>query len=112
MGLTALDSLAAPRASGHLPLLRRLTLVGFAVSVPGAVPLVLASVQVLPVSVGGGYLLGVLQVGTGLAGAVGFAALVGWVVGVRDQQRAREGSRWVPTGVWRVAAGTVQGSGR
>jgi len=88
----------------HLRLLRGLTLGGFALSAAGAVPLVLASVQVLGVSVLEGYLLGVLHAGTGLAGGVAFAATVGWVVAMREQRAARRGQRWLLTGVWWVAA--------
>lgn len=88
----------------HLHLLRRLALGGLAVSVVGAAPLVLASVQVLPVDVGSGYLLGVVHAGTGLVGAVAFAALVGWAVGARELRAAAAGARWAPTGAWRVAA--------
>ena len=91
----------------HLPLLRRLALGGLALSVPGAVPLVLASVQALPVGVAGGYALGVLHAGTGLAGGIAFAALVAWLVGRREQRAGRgagrAGGHWAPTGAWRVA---------
>ncbi|NAZ83671.1 DUF418 domain-containing protein, partial [Kineococcus sp. R8] len=98
------------RPAEHLPLLRRLTIGGFALSLPGAVPLVLASVQAVPTTVGGGYAAGTLHAATGLAGGVGFAALVAWVVGVREQRAARGGGRWVPSGAWGVATAVGQRS--
>ncbi len=98
------------RPAEHLPLLRRLALGGFALSLPGAVPLVLASVQALPVGVAGGYVLGILHAGTGLAGGIAFAALVAWLVGVREQGAARGGGRWVASGAWRVARAVGQRS--
>lgn len=98
------------RPAEHLPLLRRLALGGLVLSLPGAVPLVLASVQALPVSGTGGYALGILHAGTGLAGGIAFAALVAWRVGVREERSTREGVRWVPTGAWRVARAVGQRS--
>ncbi|NAZ77837.1 DUF418 domain-containing protein [Kineococcus sp. T13] len=98
------------RPAEHLRLLRRLALGGFALSLPGAVPLVLASVQVLPVEVAGGYALGIVHAGTGLAGGVAFAALVAWRVGVREQRAARADGRWVPAGAWRVSRAVGQRS--
>jgi len=88
----------------HLALLRRLALGGFALSLPGAVPMVLASVQVLEVGPVVGYLLGVLHALTGLAGAVAFVALVGWLVGARQQRATSQGRPWTPRGAWWVAA--------
>jgi len=92
------------RPSEHLALLRRLALGGFALSLPGAVPLVLASVQVLEVGSVVGYLLGVLHAATGLAGAVAFVALVGWLVGARQGRALSQGCTWTPRGLWWVAA--------
>jgi len=88
----------------HLELLRRLALGGFALSLPGAVPMVLTSVQVLSVGPVVGYLLGVLHAATGLAGAVAFVALVGWLVGARQERARSAGRPWTPRGAWWVAA--------
>ena len=82
------------RPAEHLPLLRRLALVGFPVSVLGALPLVLATVgswQPAPVVL---YLLGVLHGATGVVGALALLGLVGWWVGA---QEARTASVLVPT---------------
>jgi len=79
------------RPAEHLPLLRRLTIGGFALSVPGAVPMVLATVQVWQPSTPAGLLVGALHGLTGLAGAVAFVALIGWLVAVRDQRAAAAG---------------------
>ncbi|MFT2710647.1 DUF418 domain-containing protein [Clavibacter sp. Sh2126] len=70
----------------HLPLLRRLALVGMPVSVLGALPLVLGTVGALdadPVTL---YLLGVLHGATGVAGALGLLGVVGWAVAVRARR--------------------------
>lgn len=67
----------------HLPLLRRLVAVGFAVSVLGGLPYALCVARVLepgPVVLG---LLGGLHGVTGVAGGVAFAALVALVIGTR-----------------------------
>jgi uncharacterized protein len=69
----------------HLPLLRRLTLWGFPLSLLGAVPLVLAATGVVDVALGWDVALGVLHGTTGLAGAVAFTAAVGWWCGTRPQ---------------------------
>lgn len=64
--------------AAHLPLLRRLALIGFPISIVGALPLVLATVgvgQPGPVVL---YLLGMLHGTTGIAGALAFFGLVGW----------------------------------
>jgi uncharacterized protein len=74
----------------QLPLLRRLATVGLAVSVVGAVPLVLMSTQVVDLGVGAAVVAGALHGGTGLAGAVGFIGLVGWFVAARGSD-ARTG---------------------
>lgn len=69
--------------AAHVPLLRRLALVGLAVSMLGAVPLVLLATQTVQV---GGVLTGVAAVlhgVTGLVGSVAFIAWVGWFVGSR-----------------------------
>lgn len=73
--------------SAHLPLLRRLALGGLAVSVVGAVPLVLMSTQVVDLGVVAAVLAAVVHGGTGLAGAVGFIGLVGWFVATRGEAR-------------------------
>ncbi|WP_299039064.1 DUF418 domain-containing protein [uncultured Pseudokineococcus sp.] len=92
----------------HRALLRRLAVGGFALSAPGAVPLVLASVQVREVGPAVGYLLGVLHAGTGLAGAgagaVALVALVGWLVGARQERATSQGRPWAPRRAWWVAA--------
>lgn len=70
----------------HLPLLRRLALVGMPVSVLGALPLVLATVGAFdadPVTL---YLLGVLHGATGVAGALGLLGVVGWAVAGRARR--------------------------
>jgi len=67
----------------HLPLLRRLVVVGFAVSIAGGLPYALVVARVLqpgPVLTG---VLGGLHGVTGVAGGVAFAALVGLVVATR-----------------------------
>lgn len=82
------------RPAEHLPLLRRLAIVGFPVSVLGALPLVLATIgawQPGPVAL---YLLGVLHGATGVVGALALLGLVGWWVGT---QEARTASVLVPT---------------
>lgn len=75
----------------HLPLLRRMAVGGLAVSVVGAVPLVLMATQVVQVGIVWQLLAGALHGGTGLLGAVGFIGLVGWFVGARQQRAARGG---------------------
>jgi uncharacterized protein len=62
----------------HVVLLRRLTLVGFPISILGALPLVLAAIDAWapgPITL---YALGVLHGTTGVAGALAFFGLVGW----------------------------------
>jgi uncharacterized protein len=73
--------------AAHLALLRRLALGGLAVSVLGAVPLVLMSTQLVDLGAVAAVLAAVVHGGTGLAGAVGFIGLVGWFVAVRGQAR-------------------------
>lgn len=73
------------RPAEHLPLLRRLTVAGLAVSIVGSVPLVLASIGVWDVPVWASMLAAVLHTLTGLAGAIAFAAGVGWYVGARER---------------------------
>ena len=72
------------RPAAHLPLLRRVALGGLAASVLGSVPLVLASVQVLQVGLWTGLLAAAVHALSGLAGAVGFVALVAWFLGARS----------------------------
>ncbi|WP_222710415.1 DUF418 domain-containing protein [Quadrisphaera setariae] len=67
----------------HLPLLRRVAVVGFAVSVAGALPLVAASLQVVSWPGWADALAGALHGLTGLAGAMAFLAGVAWIVAVR-----------------------------
>ncbi|QIS41690.1 DUF418 domain-containing protein [Clavibacter capsici] len=72
--------------AAHLPLLRRLALVGMPVSVLGALPLVLAAVGALDADPVALYLLGVLHGATGVAGALGLLGIVGWAVGARARR--------------------------
>ncbi|WP_052129330.1 DUF418 domain-containing protein [Clavibacter michiganensis] len=72
--------------AAHLPLLRRLALVGMPVSVLGALPLVLAAVGALDADPVALYLLGVLHGATGVAGALGLLGIVGWVVAARARR--------------------------
>jgi uncharacterized protein len=72
--------------AAHLPLLRRLALVGMPVSVLGALPLVLAAVGALDAGPVALYLLGVLHGATGVAGALGLMGIVGWAVAVRARR--------------------------
>lgn len=92
------------RPAEHLPLLRRLVVVGLPVSLVGAVPLVLTSTGV--VALGGlpDYVVGALHGVTGVAGAVAFAALVALLVGRRQQAAARAGTTWRPGGAWGAAS--------
>lgn len=80
------------RPAEHLPLLRRLAVTGSCVSVPGALPMVAASVQAWQPSTPAGLLVGALHALTGLAGAVAFVALVAWGVAAREQRAAAHGS--------------------
>lgn len=91
------------RPAEHLPLLRRLVLVGLPVSLLGAVPLVLTSTQVLRLDERADEVVGALHGVTGVAGAVAFAALVALLVGRRQQAAARAGTTWEPRGAWWVA---------
>lgn len=72
----------------HLPMLRRVAVGGLAVSILGAVPLVLSSTRLVEAPLAYDLLAAALHGGTGLAGAVAFAAGVGWFAGIR---RARHG---------------------
>ncbi|OUE26995.1 DUF418 domain-containing protein [Clavibacter michiganensis] len=72
--------------AAHLPLLRRLALVGMPVSVLGALPLVLAAVGALDADPVALYLLGVLHGATGVGGALGLLGLVGWAVAARARR--------------------------
>ena len=94
------------RPEDHLRMLRALTAGGFAVSVLGAVPLVLASLQVWRTGWGTGLLAGALHGLTGLAGAVAFVAAVAWFVAAR--QRAGAAPR--PGGVLGALAAVGQRS--
>lgn len=67
----------------HLPLLRRVAVGGFAVSVVGALPLVAASLQLVAWSGWADALAGALHGLTGLVGAMAFLAGVAWVTAVR-----------------------------
>ncbi|MFC5381293.1 DUF418 domain-containing protein [Aquipuribacter nitratireducens] len=62
----------------HLPLLRRLVLVGFPVSVVGGVPAVLAATGAVELATGWDVVVAALHGLTGLAGAVAFTAAVAW----------------------------------
>ncbi len=72
--------------AAHLPLLRRLVLVGLPVSVLGAVPLVLLSTQVVQAPPAVDLLAGALHGGTGLLGAAAFLGGVGWLVAARARR--------------------------
>jgi len=76
------------RAAEHLPLFRRLVLVGLPVSVLGALPLVLAAVQAWQPPGWALYLLGVLHGTTGVVGALATFGLVGWFVAHRERAGA------------------------
>ena len=76
------------RPAEHLPLLRRLALVGFPVSVLGALPLVLATVGAWQAGPAVLYLLGVLHGATGVVGALALLGLVGWWVGAKEARTA------------------------
>lgn len=69
----------------NLGLFRRLTLVGLPAGVLGAVPLVLAAVQVWQPPWWALYLLGILHGVSGVAGALGFFGAVGWFVANRTR---------------------------
>lgn len=69
----------------NVGLFRRLTLVGVPVGVLGAVPLVLAAVQVGQPPWWALYLLGVLHGVSGVAGALGAFGAVGWFVANRTR---------------------------
>ncbi|WP_336923406.1 DUF418 domain-containing protein [Aquipuribacter sp. SD81] len=71
------------RPQEHLPLLRRLVLVGFPVSVLGAVPLVLAATGAVDLATGWDLLLATVHGLSGLVGAVAFVAAVAWWAGRR-----------------------------
>ena len=76
----------------HVVLLRRLALIGFPISILGALPLVLASIGVGepgPVAL---YALGVLHGTTGVAGALALVGLVGWWAAGRAE-RVSAGAR-------------------
>jgi uncharacterized protein len=88
----------------NLGLFRRLTLVGLPVGVLGAVPLVLAAVQVWQPPWWALYLLGVLHGVSGVAGALGFFGAVGWFVANRTRASS-SATGGVATG--RVATGPV-----
>lgn len=88
----------------HVVLLRRLTLVGFPISILGALPLVLAAIGVWQPGEGLLYLLGMLHGTTGIAGALAFFGLVGWWA-ARRAERASSGS-----GAAGRAAGPAAGS--
>lgn len=66
------------RPEQHLPLLRRTALVGIAVSVLGALPLVAASLQLVSWPTWADALAAALHALTGLAGAAAFLAGVAW----------------------------------
>lgn len=70
--------------AAHLRLLRWTALVGLPVSVLGALPMVLATVQVWTPSTPAGLLTGALHAGTGLVGSLAFIAIVGLVVAARE----------------------------
>ncbi|PPF52982.1 DUF418 domain-containing protein [Clavibacter michiganensis] len=72
--------------AAHLPLLRRLALIGLPVSVLGALPLVLATVGALDAGPVALYLVAVLHGATGVGGALGLLGLVGWAVAARARR--------------------------
>lgn len=71
------------RPADHLPLLRRLTVVGLAVSVLGALPHAAAVARLREVGALDAFAGAALHEVTGMAGGIAFAALVGWVVAAR-----------------------------
>lgn len=73
----------------HLPLLRRVTVGGFTVSILGSLPLVLASVGAWDPHRAAGAGVGMLHTLTGLAGAVAFACGVAWFVAAREASAVR-----------------------
>lgn len=64
--------------AAHLPLLRRMAVGGLALSVLGALPLVLMATQVVQAPQAVAVAAAALHGATGLAGALGFLGLVGW----------------------------------
>ena len=83
------------RPLDHEALFRRLTLVGLPVGVLGAVPLVLAAVQVWQPPWWALFLLGVLHGVSGVAGALGFFGAVGWFVANRSRASSSPTGRTV-----------------
>lgn len=93
----------------HVVLLRRLTLVGFPISIVGALPLVLAAIGAWQPGEGLLYLLGMLHGTTGIAGALAFFGLVGWWA-ARRAERASSGAGAAGRAA-EPAAGSVVGPG-
>ena len=106
LGLWAARRQVLERPGEHLRLLRVLAVGGSAVSALGALPLVLASLQVWQVGWVTGLAAGALHAVTGLAGAVAFAALVAWSVA----RRQRAGAPARPGGVLGALAAVGQRS--
>ncbi len=83
LGLLAARRGVLERPEQHLPLLRRVTLVGITVSVLGALPLVAASLQLVTWPTWADAASAALHGLTGLAGAAAFLAGVAWFAAVR-----------------------------
>ncbi|MGQ7352190.1 DUF418 domain-containing protein [Quadrisphaera oryzae] len=92
LGLLAERRGVLTRPEEHLPLLRRVTVAGLAVSVLGALPLVAASLQLVAWPGWGDVLAGALHGLTGLAGAMAFLAGVSWFAAVRRPAGAVPGA--------------------
>ncbi len=92
------------RPAEHLRLLRWTAAVGFPVSVLGALPMVLATVQVWTPSTPAGLLTGALHGLTGLGGSLAFLALVGLVVVALERRQGGRAPRGVVGGVGSLAA--------
>lgn len=82
-GMWAARSGVLEDPAAHLPLLRRWAVGGLSVSVVGAVPLAAAVAGLWEPSALGVVVPAALHMVTGAVGGIAFAALVGWVVGVR-----------------------------
>jgi len=96
--------------AAHLPLLRRLSAL-LAMSVLGAVPLVLMALQLLDAGPAAAALAGMLHGGTGLLGAVAFVGLVGWFVAVRNPPVKDVAGTGAPGGRRRGLVGAVAAVG-
>lgn len=90
-GMWAARSGVLEDPAAHLPLLRRWAVGGLSVSVVGAVPLAAAVAGLWEPSALGVVVPAALHMVTGAVGGIAFAALVGWVVGVRGTTLATLG---------------------